>query len=157
MAIAHELLKDAVLARVHVDNTEIQPTTDDDSHVVITGHLGEDDEDDVEWAAIPFIYAVMVQSFGDARPRGLSEREFADVDQWEPDDMLRHLRFERGALHSYVDYERGRMCKTRIDVRADGTFTVETVNRGQAATRWLSRLQGKEHLALVPDDMPKPN
>jgi len=149
MSIAHELLKDAVAARIHVDDTTIQPTTDDDSHVVIKGHLGEEEEEDVEWAAIPFIFTVMVLSFADARPRGLSEADFVADDQWEPDDMLRHLRFERGALHSYVDYERGRMVKTRIDVRADGTFTLETVNRGQAATRWITRLQGKEVIGLV--------
>ncbi len=153
MSIAHELLKDAMTARIHVDDTKIEPTNDDDSHVVITGHLGEDDDEDdggdVEWAAIPLIYTVMVLSFADARPRGLSEADFVADDQWEPDDMLRHLRFEHGALHSYVDYERGRMCKTRIDVRRDGSFTLETVNRGQAATRWISRLQGKETITPV--------
>ena len=151
MSIAHELLKDAIAAEITVDDTRIEPTMDDDSRVVITGHLGEEDEDDHEWAAIPFIFTVMVLSFHDARPRGLSGVDFAATDQWETDDMLRHLRFERGALHSDVDYERGRMCKTRIDVRADGTFTVETVNRGEAATRWIARLQGKEIIAQVPN------
>lgn len=149
MSIAHELLKDAITSEIHVDDTRIEPTTDDDSHVVIKGHLGEEDEDDVEWAAIPFIFAVMVLSFHDARPRGISEADFVAADQWEPDDMLRHLRFERGALHMHVDYERGRMCKTTIDVHSDGTFTIETINRGEAVTRWLARLQGKETIELV--------
>jgi hypothetical protein len=33
-------------------------------------------------------------------------------------------------------------------VHADGSFLVETVNRGELATRWLSKLQGRDALQL---------
>jgi hypothetical protein len=47
------------------------------------------------------------------------------------------------------DYVRGRCMKTTIVVRADGTFVLDTVNRGEAATRWVARLQGKKLLQAV--------
>lgn len=64
-------------------------------------------------------------------------------------DMLRGLRFERGELHFHADYVRGRCIKTTVIVRADGTFLLESVNRGEAATRWIAKLQGKKHLRAV--------
>ena len=48
-----------------------------------------------------------------------------------------------------TDYVRGRMMKTTVTVRGDGRFTVETVNRHEAAVRWLRTLEGKKHLRLV--------
>jgi len=39
--------------------------------------------------------------------------------------------------------------KTDIAVRKDGQLTLSTWNRGQAALRWLDRLQGKKMLTLV--------
>lgn len=75
-------------------------------------------------------------------------------DDWYVGDLVRYLRYERGELHFYADYVRGRMMKTMIIVRPDGTFRLETVNRGQAATRWISKLQGKKLLMVVEGGMP---
>jgi hypothetical protein len=63
--------------------------------------------------------------------------------------MLRNLRFEHGGLHLYVDYLRGRCVKTDVEVSSDGKVIVDTVNRGQAATRWVDRLSGKKPLQAV--------
>ena len=90
-----------------------------------------------------------VLSFADARPRGVSDMDFIEADEWSVADMLRHFRYQRGELSFQADYVRGRCVKTDIDVRRDGTFTLQTTNRGEAATRWISRLQGKKHLASV--------
>jgi hypothetical protein len=152
----YELLHTATLTDIAVVNTEVTPTSDDDSWVAIEAKVGneEEDENDVEWAAFGLIYAIGVLSFADARPRGASEIEFADKDDWYVGDMLKHLRYEHGELHFYADYVRGRMMKTTVTVRPDGTFRLETVNRGQAATRWISRLQGKKLLSLVTGSKP---
>jgi DNA polymerase len=149
--IEYELLHTATLADITVLKTEIEPTTDDDSWVRIEAKVGneEEDENDVEWSAFGLIYALGVLSFTDARPRGVSEIDFEKKDDWYVGDMLRHLRFERGELHFYADYVRGRMLKTTVLVRPDGTFRLETVNRGEAATRWISKLQGKKLLSVV--------
>lgn len=149
--IEYELLHTATLADITVLSTDIQPTADDDSCVRIEAKVGneEEDENDVEWSAFVLIYALGVLSFSDARPRGMSGIEFEKKDDWFVGDMLRHLSFERGELHFYADYVRGRMLKTTVVVRPDGTFRLETVNRGQAATRWIARLQGKKIIELV--------
>jgi hypothetical protein len=47
---------------------------------------------------------------------------------------------------------RGRCLKTKLIVRADGTFLLETVSRGEAATRWVAKLQGKKTLSAVADE-----
>lgn len=150
----YELLRTATLIDITVLSTEIQPTSED-SHVEIEAKLGscageeDDDANDVEWGAFGLIYALGVLSFADARPRGTSAMHFEEDDTWFVGDMIKHLRFERGELHFYADYVRGRMMKTTVVVRPDGTFRLETVNRGQAATRWIARLQGKKMLSVV--------
>ena len=157
--IEYELLKDAVLAEITVLDTEITPTSADDRHVRMEGRLGIEEEDgelssDVEHYAFGFIYALGVLSFAHARPRGVSDMHFEDGDEWTAGDMLRHLRFADGTLHFYADYVRGRCLKTTITVRADGSFTLDTVNRGEAATRWITQLQGKKTLRAVEADEP---
>lgn len=152
--IEYELLDQATLADIAVTETRIDPTSADDKHVCLAGRLGLEDEDgepsdDVKHYAFGFIYALSVLSFLDARPRGVSGIDFEETDQWSAGDMLRHLRFEDGELHFYADYVRGRCMKTAVVVRADGTFRLETVNRGEAATRWIAKLQGKKVLQAV--------
>lgn len=88
-------------------------------------------------------------SFLDARPAGYSENDFVEDDQWDAADFLHHLAFRYGELHFYADYVRGRRMKTDLVLRKDGTFTLKTVNRGEAAARWLGRLQGKKPISLV--------
>lgn len=151
--IEYELIEQAVLAEVHVIDTKVTPTSADDKHVVIEGRLGKEGDDesenDVEHYAFGFLYALTMLSFADARPRGVSGMHFEKDDEWSAGDMLRHLRFERGELHFYADYVRGRCMKTTVDVRRDGTFRLDTVNRGEAASRWVAKLQGKKALQLV--------
>ena len=155
--IEYELLRDATRAEIGVIETQINPTSADDKHVRIEGRLGlEVDEDgepanDAEHYAFGFIYALGMLSFTDARPRGVSGMHFEEKDDWFVGDMLRRLRFERAELRFYADYVRGRCMKTTIIVRADGTFTLDTVNRGEAATRWIARLQGRKFLRPVAD------
>ena len=49
----------------------------------------------------------------------------------------------------YVDYLRGRCIKTVVEVSSDGRVFLKTVNRGQAATRWVERIKGKQFLRAV--------
>jgi hypothetical protein len=159
--IEYELLRQATLAEIAVTDTQINPTSADDKHVRVEGRLGlEEDEDgepanDVEYFAFGFIYALGVLSFADARPRGASGMHFEEKDDWAVGDMLRRLRFERGELHFYADYVRGRCMKTTVIVRADGTFMLDAVNRGEAATRWIAKLQGKKLLRAISEDRPE--
>jgi hypothetical protein len=147
--IEHELIRSIACVDIKVVKTEKRPTPADDWQLVIEGRLGEAEDDDVEFAGMGLLYALGLLSFADARPRGASEMDFDASADWSTDDMLRHFRFERGELHLYADYVRGRCMKTDIVVRRDGTFRIETTNRGEAATRWLARLQGKKVLAPV--------
>ncbi len=159
--IEYELIRDATLAELVVTETSITSTVgDDDKHVRIEGRFGpvEDDDErdagaDVEHYSFGFIYAVGILSFGDARPRGVSGIEFREKDDWTVADMLRRLRFEQGELRFYADYVRGRCLKTTIVVRKDGSFLVDTVNRGEAATRWIAKLQGTKTLSVVAEDI----
>lgn len=149
-----ELLRSAACVDIQVTETEKKPTSVNDWHLRIEGRLGDSDEDDVEFAGMGFLYAIGLLSFVDARPRGASEMDFISTDDWSAADLLRHFRFERGELRFSADYVRGRCMKTDVDVRADGTFTLTTTNRGEAATRWIARLQGKKILAAVESNSP---
>src|SRR5258708_7530465 len=154
-AIEYLLIHSATLAEILVADIAINPTTADDKHVRIEGRLGREEGEngeptsDVEHYAFGFIYALGALSFEDARPRGVSEMHFEENDSWTVGDMVRRLTFERGELHFYADYVRGRCMKTTVIVRADGTFMLDTVNRGEAATRWIAKLQGKKILSAV--------
>lgn len=81
-------------------------------------------------------------SFADARSNSVS-------DEFTVDDLVTELRFERGTLSLDLDYVRGRLVKTRMDVHADGSVVIDTVNRGKSLLRWLERLRGKKHLEVV--------
>ena len=148
-----DLVQSITCVDIKVVKTEKQPTSADDWHLRIEGRFGDPEEDDVEFAGMGFIYAIGLLSFADARPRGISDMDFVSTDEWSAADMLRHFRYERGELRFDADYVRGRCVKTEIDVRSDGTFTLQTTNRGEAATRWIGRLQGKKVLAPVVDSV----
>src|SRR5712664_848613 len=79
--IEHELLRNAVAAEVTLTNTEVSPTSTGDRYVRIEGRLSDDENGDVEWAAVGFIYAIGVLSFAAARPRGVSGMDFEEHDQ----------------------------------------------------------------------------
>jgi hypothetical protein len=146
--IEHELIRSGLLFDdIDVLDTKITPTVgNEDLHVEI---LLQADGDLVRGAAFGLIYVLALMSFADARPRGESGQWYEDDDQFTSADLLRHLSFERGKLHLYVDYLRGRCMKTTIEIWSDGRVRLDTVNRGQAATRWVDRMKGKSHLQPI--------
>jgi hypothetical protein len=148
--VEHKLARDGTLfENIEVLNTKIESTVgNEDWHVRIDLQL---DEDLVATCAFGFLYVIGVLSFHDGRPRGASGTWFEDEDQFNAADMLQYTTFEYGKLHMYVDYLRGRCVKTTVEVGSDGRALVETVNRGQAATRWVDRLRGGKFLRAVAD------
>jgi hypothetical protein len=150
--IEHELIKTAIAAEISVTSTEVSPTSTGDRFVRIEGRLGDDEEPHVEWAAFGFIYALGLMSFEAARPRGNSDIDFQERDTWSAADMQRRLRYESGRLSFESDYVRGRMMKTDVTILPNGRFTLTTTNRGEVATRWIARLQGKKILVPVPEE-----
>ena len=109
----------------------------------------EDRADVAEWGALGFLFVIGVLSFADARPRGFSEREYVEYDEFRVSDFLATLKFRNGELHLDTDYVRGRRMKTRVAVRPDGTATLETIGRGKAALRWIARLKGEKPLRAI--------
>jgi hypothetical protein len=146
--IEYDLLRDGTLfEEIEILDTKVEPTVgNEDWHVRISFRV---EEDLLESCAFGLVYVLGLLSFHDGRPRGVSGAWFEDDDQFTAADMLRHLRLERGKLHLDIDYLRGRCLKTTVDVSADGRVLLETVNRGQAATRWVDRLKGKKLLQAV--------
>ena len=145
--IEHRLIHDALLLEFEVVDTKIEPTVgDDDYHVRIVLKV---EEDLLESCAFGLIFTLGALSFHDGRPRGYSGKFFEDDEEWPVADMLKRLEFAHGQLHINADYVRGRCMKTTLDVSSDGTVVLDTVNRGQAATRWVDRLKGKKLLQAV--------
>jgi len=146
--VEYELIRSATLWDFEITNTEIKPTVgNEDFSVEIEMQI---EEEGVEHCAVPLIYTLAMLSFHDARPRGVSGEWFEDKDQLTAGDMLRRLRFEHGRLYLHLDYLRGRCVKTSIEIDKDGKVVLKTVNRGQAATRWVETLRGKKTLQAVP-------
>ncbi len=108
------------------------------------------DPEDLEDGAVALLLALTGLSFGEARPAGMSDIDYAgDQDRWTAADLLAHLHYRRGGLHVYLDYVRGRMLKTTIDIDAKGNIELLVVNRGSTALRWVDLLRGHRHLAEV--------
>jgi hypothetical protein len=141
----YELLEHLLALEVEVVETQ---RTEFEGTVHMKMVLRED-PDILATCSFALIYGLGVLSFADARPRGVSGMHFQEEDQWYVGDMLRHLKYEHGSLYFYADYVRGRMMKTTIEVRQDGTIRLETVNRGESAARWVATLQGKKKLRLL--------
>jgi len=137
--VGQELLRQAALADFDIVAVTMGDLAPEGSMNIVL----RIDEDDVEIFAFGLIFAISLLSFHDARPAGASELHFEANDEWTVGDMVLHLRFERGRLHFYADYVRGRLMKTTMDVLPDGKVTIQTVNRGRSARRWLDMLRGK--------------
>lgn len=152
----YKLLETGALVRFDVVDTRIETSPGSDMVFVrIDLRLGEEEEDgersdDHEWGALGLIFCLAMLSFHDARPRGVSGVDFVDRDEFTVADFVEHLRYKRSELRFSADYLRGRCVKTDIAVRSDGTSTIETRNRGEAAMRWVRRLQGKKLMEVVP-------
>jgi hypothetical protein len=152
-----DLLRSGTCVDLHTQEPTITPVPHADDvcigdrvHVRVDGRIGSEEDDDVEFSALGLIYTFGVLSFANATPRGHSKFEYRHEDEWTATDMLRHLRFVRGELHFYADYVRGRMMKTTVVVRKDGTFMLETVNRGETALAWLAKLRGEQPAVAAP-------
>jgi hypothetical protein len=150
------LLRTGVLVPVRIVEELVVPGADD-SEFGVRLALSFEDEDDpeqdpaevVEWGALGFLFAIGVMSFADARPRGLSEKDYLESDEFGVADFLAGLKFCSGELHLDTDYVRGRRMKTRVVVRANGTGRLETIGRGKAALRWIARLKGEKPLRAL--------
>lgn len=142
---AYETLRTATLVRFRILRAEGEEHPDR-SWQRVTCHVHRED---LPWGAIPLIYTIGALSFADARPRGSSEIDYAERDEWTVADMASRLRFERGLLSFEADYVRGRMVKTDVTVGPDGRLTVDTRNRHEMALRWLGTLKGQKHIRLV--------
>jgi hypothetical protein len=148
------LLETGALVDFHVLETSVEPSPDGKNlHVRVEIQFGDDDEEDggdiAEWGSFGFIFALAVLSFADARPRGLSERDYIESDEFRVDDLFKCLRFCGGELHFRADYIRGRSMKTEISVKSNGRVTLTTWGRGEVAPRWLDRLQGKKIIQAI--------
>lgn len=142
------LLRQGVLCEFEVVATTITPTVGDDDYAVeIKFQLHEDD---VERGSLGFMFTLMALSFNDARPRGISDQDFKERDELEVRDFLGTLDLKPTGLHTYLDYLRGRCVKTSIDASGEGVIVLQTVNRGQAATRWVDRMRGQRPVKQVP-------
>ncbi len=134
-------------------NTELAPDKENiHVRVELTFEVEEEDEDPadvVEWAAFGFIFVLAVLSFADARPRGTSDIDYEDKDELTLAEFMEGLSFGPRGLHFRADYIRGRSMKTGITIRSDGTVTLTTWGRGEAALRWLDRLRGKKLMEVV--------
>lgn len=143
-----ELIRSAAAAPFSVKSTDIQPMVDpEEAHVRICLQLEE--ADDIEWSAMGFLFALASLSFHDARPRGYSEKQFEADDVFLVDDFLPTVKLTKRGLEWYGDYVKGRRMKTRLQVMNDGHIMIETTERGEAATRWVARLQGKTTIQAV--------
>jgi hypothetical protein len=152
---AAELLESGTLVEFRILEVKVLPAPDEaEFGVQVDLQLGTVDEEgdtsnDVEWGSFGFLFVLGVLSFADARPRGMSDAEFREKDEFRVTDVLKCLSFARGELHFSADYLRGRRMKTNIVVRADGTVTLTTLGRGKSALHWLDRLQGKKTMRVV--------
>lgn len=150
-----KLLETGTLIDFEITKQEIQ-TALDEENVFVKVELQfkveeelEDSEDIVEWGAFGFIFAIAAQSFNDARPRGHSDIDFVEEDQFTVTDLIEGLTFGVSGLKFHGDYIRGRSLKTDVVVNAHGAVTVSTYGRGESLLRWLDILKGKKHLQEV--------
>jgi len=150
------LLQTGVIVPVRIVEESVMPGADQGEFALRLALSFEDEDspgeeraDVVEWGALGFLFAIGVLSFADARPRGGSEREYVESDDFRVADFLAGLKFRNGELHLDTDYVRRRRMKTRLVVRPDGTGTLETIGRGMAALRWIARLKGERPLRAL--------
>ncbi len=144
-AVEFGLLRQLVGLRIRILKNESDEQPEYSSQQ-LTCHVHRED---IPTAAFGLIFALGALSFHDARPRGSSHIDYDKQDEWTIGDMLEQLRYERGQLVFDADYVRGRMMKTTVKVHSNGRVVIRTRNRHEQATRWVQRLQGKQHLRLV--------
>jgi len=155
-AAAEALLRTGVLVPVRIVE-EMVTTGPDEGEFVLRLNISfdgdeipeEDRAEVVEWGAFGFLFVIGALSFHDARPRGASQVDYRDDDEFRVGDFLECIRYRNGELQFDADYLRGRRMETQVRVRPDGTGFIETVGRGKSATHWIARLQGRQPLRAV--------
>ena len=144
-----EYLSLAIGCEFEVLDQRVQPCVDpEETHVVIEAKLNEsEDQGDeaIEYLALPILYTLAMLSFQDARSRGYSAEEFDPDDYLTLDQFLERLRYGRGGRLTWRgDYINGRRMKTDLEVRPDGSFSVDAHSRGHAPLKWIEILRGKD-------------
>jgi hypothetical protein len=150
----YKLIETGTLVEFEIVDTKIEPVPDGETSFVrialqLGGLEGGDGEDQVEWGAFGVIFTLAALSFNDARPRGNSDADFVEKDEFTVADLFDCLSFFRGELRFEADYVRGRCMKTDIVVQSDGQVILQTRARDESALRWVERLQGKKALEVV--------
>jgi len=150
----YKLIETGALVEFEIVDTKVEPAADGETSFVrialqLGGLDGGDGEDQVEWGAFGVIFTLAALSFNDARPRGNSDADFVEKDEFTVADLFDCLSFVRGELHFDADYVHGRCMKTDIVVQSDGQVILQTRARGESALRWVERLQGKKALEVV--------
>jgi len=140
--IEDTLLKDACFLDLRMIETKIVHL--DEARVRVRLTL-EDDPDVLARRAWGLIFAIGMFSFADAD----ADADAIDHHEWMADDMLRCLSFDRGRLRFDADHVGGRCMQTRIEIDGEGKITLETVDRGEAARQWISKLQDMQAMPAV--------
>lgn len=83
---AYKLIEIGALVKFEVIDTHIEGSpTKDMTFAHIDLRFGEEEDgersDDHEWGGLGFIFCVAMLSFHDARPRGVSDRDFVENDE----------------------------------------------------------------------------
>lgn len=141
--VGHDLLKLAVGIHLKIDEVERFPDdgADEDVGVRLRFRVVEDD---LEFLAFPILFTIGVQSFAQAVPVGVSEKDFEAEDEWSLPDLIEHLRYVSGRLELSTDYIRGRRMKTDVTIYPDGRVLLETRGRGSQAEGWIDVLKGEK-------------
>lgn len=146
-SIEHNLLEDLhVLDLTVIEKVETRIERRDEVIMNVRITL-EDDPEVLARCAWSLIFAVGAYSFADADV----DADAVEIDEWTVGDMLRCLSFDRGRLYFHADHVRGRCMHTTVEIDREGKITLETVDRGGAAMRWISKLQGKQAMAMAED------
>lgn len=153
----YTLLHTGSLVDVEITKTDIHPTVDGNDDIVsLELQLGHSEDEfppeDHEWGGLGFIFCLATLSFADARPAGESGMDFEVDDEFTVADLHDHLRYVKGEIRFSADYVRGRLIKTDIDLRPDGSVRLATRLRGVGPTRWIRTLRKQKLLAVVEAD-----
>lgn len=152
----YQLLETGTLVDFQIVKTHVQAGPDGENLYVYAELLlgteteeDQDPEDIAEWGAFGFLFVLATLSFAEARPRGHSDIEYVEGDEFRVADFFECLRYVRGELRFCADYLRGRCLKTDIAIRPNGSVILTTRGRGESALRWLDKLKGKRLLRVV--------
>lgn len=97
-ASGRHLLEQGTLIDFKVIEEEVIPRSDEGKFGVrIRLHLGlEEDDNDVEWGGLGFMFVLAMLSFEDARPRGMSGAEYQEKDELAVVDFLTGPTYKKG-------------------------------------------------------------